>query len=442
MQVAASTIQKIEITEIKALDPVTCILEDLGRYRGSLAVSCAGRSWVRQWNNTGANSIAEYIGWQDAEYLASALAPTMSPTIYDESLLVAYAKTVVVERRLGKSLDYGSIDKDDARRLFNACENLRGYMTFDSLPSVLMTELFGDEWFYAAAHAQGRNPAFEYIKRISQAVIDGVAQLRPVHSAKNRFGLDMDYFRRRLNRLSRDLADFPPDEAARELARMARTADPAVLSEDEFKQVESSTDDHLCRYQVGEQHCDGNGFLTGTIQRSMPLEQAKPCPCCNTMLWLMDAKNEVGSLAATGTDGSAIERVWLDALNIAYQAGPERILGALEAIGAVEVIVPPAGEDSSQIRRYNAPEAFAEAKLDEDAINEFSIQMKVKMAYSRAKGREGWYRKDLCSSTTLSQILREHVDKGDPIDTGILSMMLHQRGESIELEQVACEAQI
>lgn len=440
MQVVASTIQKIEISEVNALDPVTCILEDLGRFRGSITVSCAGRSWTHQWNNTGASSIAEYIGWQEAEYLASALAPMMMPTVYDESMLVAYAKRVVLERRLGKSLDYDSLDKEDARRLFNACESLHGYMTFESLPSALMTDLFGDEWFYAAGHAQGPNPAFVYIKRISQAVIDGLAHVLPGNAGKNRFGLDMHYFKRRLNRLIRDLADFPPDEAARELARMARTAESTVLSEVEFSLGECPSPDHPCRYQVGEQHCDGSGFLIGANDTVLTQEHAKPCPSCNTMLWLMDAKNEVGSLATTETDGHTIERVWLDALCIAYRASPERVLAALEAIGAVNVPVLSKAEGASLIRRYNAPEAASEAKLDEDAITEFAIQLKVKMATSRAKGRDGWHRKDQCTATTLSQMLREHVDKGDPIDTGILSMMLQQRGETIELNKVACEA--
>ncbi|PMV96526.1 hypothetical protein C1X34_11970 [Pseudomonas sp. GW456-12-10-14-TSB6] len=62
------------------------------------------------------------------------------------------------------------------------------------------------------------------------------------------------------------------------------------------------------------------------------------------------------------------------------------------------------------------------------------------MAKSRAKGRDGWHRKDQCSSATLSRMLREHVEKGDPIDIGIFSMMLQQRGECIELAPVACEA--
>lgn len=440
MKVEASTIQKIEIAEVEELDPVTVILEDLGRYRGRLTVTCFGRSWSRLWTNTGANSIAEFVAWQSAEHLAEALAQTMRPTQYDEQLLVAYAKRVVVERRRGISLDYDSLEKDVARRLYDACDTLHGYGEFERLPSPLMTELFGDEWFCAGWHAQGPNPDFVYLTRIAQAVIDGLAQLRPGCPDKNRFGLDMAYLKRRLNRFIRDLADFPPDEAARELARMARTADARVLAEDEFNLDECAAQAHVCRFQDGVRQCDGSGFLADPEFTVLSPEHAKPCPSCNTMLWLMDAKNEVGSLATTGTDGVAIERVWLDALSTAYRANPEGVSRALEAIGAIDVLISTTGEGASQIRSYNEPEAAAESKKDEEAIEEFAVQLKVKMAKSRAKGRDGWHRKDLCSAATLSRMLREHVEKGDPIDTGIFSMMLQQRGESIELLPVACKA--
>lgn len=50
----------------------------------------------------------------------------------------------------------------------------------------------------------------------------------------NQYGLDADYFRRKLERVLRDVNSYRPDEMARELARMARTADEKVLREPEF----------------------------------------------------------------------------------------------------------------------------------------------------------------------------------------------------------------
>ncbi|HAU75598.1 MAG TPA: hypothetical protein DCW88_08700 [Agrobacterium sp.] len=57
--------------------------------------------------------------------------------------------------------------------------------------------------------------------------------------------------------------------------------------------------------------------------------------------------------------------------------------------------------------------------------------MKAKLAKKRGEGRGGWEDKDDCSQLFLTSLLREHVEKGDPVDVGNLAMMLHQRGESI-----------
>ena len=51
---------------------------------------------------------------------------------------------------------------------------------------------------------------------------------------KNRFGVDVTYFRRWFDRSLQNLADYKPDELARELARMSRTADSKVVQEREF----------------------------------------------------------------------------------------------------------------------------------------------------------------------------------------------------------------
>ncbi len=57
--------------------------------------------------------------------------------------------------------------------------------------------------------------------------------------------------------------------------------------------------------------------------------------------------------------------------------------------------------------------------------------MKAKLVASRHKGRGGWQDKDDCSQEHLSKLLREHVEKGDPVDVANFCMMLHYRGECI-----------
>ena len=65
---------------------------------------------------------------------------------------------------------------------------------------------------------------------------------------------------------------------------------------------------------------------------------------------------------------------------------------------------------------------------DNLAVDQFAATMKTKMAKSRAKGRTGWQE---AHPDTLSNMLREHVEKADPVDVAIFSMMLHQLGHSI-----------
>ena len=60
--------------------------------------------------------------------------------------------------------------------------------------------------------------------------------------SKNRYGVDVTYFRRWFDRSLQNLADYKPDELARELARMSRTADGKVLLEREFNGRESLND--------------------------------------------------------------------------------------------------------------------------------------------------------------------------------------------------------
>ncbi|MDD0817177.1 hypothetical protein PSQ39_21260 [Curvibacter sp. HBC28] len=65
---------------------------------------------------------------------------------------------------------------------------------------------------------------------------------------------------------------------------------------------------------------------------------------------------------------------------------------------------------------------------DDIAIDGFAADLKVKMAGSRAKGRSGW---ETCPPELLSKMLREHVEKGDPRDVAIISMMHWYMGAGI-----------
>lgn len=94
-----------------------------------------------------------------------------------------------------------------------------------------------------------------------------------------------------------------------------------------------------------------------------------------------------------------------------------------------------AAQTDYERRILSAIEAPSEGEAvthpDDIAVDRFAAAMKAKLAKKRGEGRGGWERKDECTAEFLSQLLREHVEKGDPIDVGNLAMMLQQRGERI-----------
>jgi len=60
----------------------------------------------------------------------------------------------------------------------------------------------------------------------------------PIENGSNRYGLDIGYFRKTINReLNHSLKDYMPDELARVLARLSVTADKDVIFENEFQKL-------------------------------------------------------------------------------------------------------------------------------------------------------------------------------------------------------------
>jgi hypothetical protein len=68
---------------------------------------------------------------------------------------------------------------------------------------------------------------------------------------------------------------------------------------------------------------------------------------------------------------------------------------------------------------------------DDTAVDSFAHEMKEKLSRKRDEGRGGWENKAECSAEFLSQLLRSHVEKGDPVDVANFCMMLFNRGERI-----------
>ncbi|NWF45428.1 hypothetical protein F3K02_09230 [Hydrogenophaga sp. D2P1] len=81
---------------------------------------------------------------------------------------------------------------------------------------------------------------------------------------------------------------------------------------------------------------------------------------------------------------------------------------------------------------YTSPPKAApltdEQHPDDAAVDHFSVAMKAKLSAARAKGRGGW---ENCDPYVLSDMLRAHVEKGDPRDVANFCMFLHMLGHGI-----------
>ncbi len=78
-------------------------------------------------------------------------------------------------------------------------------------------------------------------------------------------------------------------------------------------------------------------------------------------------------------------------------------------------------------------EVDGEPHHDDLGVDRFAVAMKGKLAKKRAEGFGGWNDLNQCTAQCLSEQLRKHVEKGDPVDVGNIAMMLHQRGERISV---------
>lgn len=82
----------------------------------------------------------------------------------------------------------------------------------------------------------------------------------------------------------------------------------------------------------------------------------------------------------------------------------------------------------------NGPTSLGEPSLphpDDAAVDRFACAMKLKLAAARDNGRAGWNNDEPGMQQRLSDMLRAHVEKGDPRDVANFCMFLHQRGEGI-----------
>lgn len=59
------------VFDVKALDPITVVLQDVAPGKGRLIIECYGRAWSAFWGAMGDRCIEEFVLSADAEYIAN-----------------------------------------------------------------------------------------------------------------------------------------------------------------------------------------------------------------------------------------------------------------------------------------------------------------------------------------------------------------------------------
>lgn len=75
MKTESSTVQKLYITDVQALDPITLIYENFGSNRGQIIVKCYDKVWSAFWGGMGCDDVLDFVRKTGNEYLVDRLAP-------------------------------------------------------------------------------------------------------------------------------------------------------------------------------------------------------------------------------------------------------------------------------------------------------------------------------------------------------------------------------
>lgn len=62
--------------DVDGLDPVTVVLQDLGRGRGRMLIECWGNAYSAYWGAMGEQTIGQFVSGCSLDYLVSKLIPT------------------------------------------------------------------------------------------------------------------------------------------------------------------------------------------------------------------------------------------------------------------------------------------------------------------------------------------------------------------------------
>lgn len=182
MKVEVSVSEKLTISEVQGLDPITVHLENHGPGCGTISICCHTSAWTSGWSAMGQDrTVSQFVASCSADYLIGCLCPMLRSVRFSSDELIKMAQRCVIDRRRNRNGSewnwMDEFDKREARSLFNRIHDLHGVTEGECYQqSELLTKLFGNEWWHKADECQEPNPDWAYLERIVEAVKAAIKQ--------------------------------------------------------------------------------------------------------------------------------------------------------------------------------------------------------------------------------------------------------------------------
>ena len=115
MEIVQSTVKKLTLTSLEALDPVTIFIEDYEPGKGKITFECFGKSWSYYWGGMGGRDIAKFFLSCNTAYLVNCLwdhSQESSELDFDGLTLIIRESVIELRRE-------DLIDSSTAREMYN-----------------------------------------------------------------------------------------------------------------------------------------------------------------------------------------------------------------------------------------------------------------------------------------------------------------------------------
>lgn len=171
MIIETSKVTRLRLTELEGLDPVEVIADNIAEHKGTVTITCFGKSWTSYWGSTGHDSVEDFFCWAGNDYLIDCLSPMLSSTIADKDEDSNFIKSKILKARRA-----GEVTKDEAYSLWwDADRADRDSITF-GFPSDLKEFMGEDPWHLDWPTAT--NHEYTYLSRICDAVKAAFKQVK------------------------------------------------------------------------------------------------------------------------------------------------------------------------------------------------------------------------------------------------------------------------